>query len=102
MGHQDRSIHKRVIGLAERGISSSSAGELYGVSKYTARTQLQKHWRNEKAGRRRGTGLWRESSIAQDAELVVAEAQRIPSITTSDHKTPNEFPGQKNHGYFKT
>ena len=74
MAHRDRSICERVIALAEEGgLSASTAGELHGVLKSTARAWLQKYWRDRQAGRRRGTGLWRVSSPTQDAVLV-AEA----------------------------
>jgi len=58
MAHHDRSIREHVIALAEvGGISASSAGELYGVLKSTARAWQQKYRRDGHVGRRRGTGL---------------------------------------------
>ena len=76
MAHHVRSIRERVIALpGEGGLSASTAGELYGVPKSTTRTWLQKYRRDGQVGRRRGTGLWRVSSPAQDAALV-ADAQR--------------------------
>jgi len=44
MAHHDRSISERVIALAdEGGLSASTAGELRGVPKSTARAWLQKY-----------------------------------------------------------
>jgi len=64
-------LFAKVMALAEEGgLSSSTAGELYSVSKTTARTWLQKYQRVGQVGRRRGTGLWHVSSPAQDAALV--------------------------------
>ena len=41
MAHHDRSIRERIITLAEEGgISVSTVGEMYGVSKSTARAWL--------------------------------------------------------------
>jgi len=95
MAHRDRSIRKPVIALAEGGgLSASTAGELYGVPKSTARAWLQKYRRDGQVGRCRGTGLWRVSSPAQDAALV-AEAQRNPFVSARDLKAANGFPGQK-------
>jgi hypothetical protein len=45
-------------------------------------------------GRRKGTGLWRVSSPAQDAALV-AEAERNPFFSSRDLKAATGFPGQK-------
>ena len=76
MAHHDRSIRKHFTSLAEEGgLSVSTAGELYGAPKSTARTWLQKYQTDEQVGRRRRTGLWRISSPAQDAALI-AETQR--------------------------
>jgi len=76
MAHHDRSIHEHVITLAEKGgLSASTVGELYGVPMSTAREWLRKYRRDGQVGRRKGTGLWRVSSPAQDAALV-AEAER--------------------------
>jgi transposase-like protein len=84
MAHHDRSIRERVIALAEEGgLSASTAGELYGVPKSTARAWLQKYRRDGQVGRRRGTGLWRVSSPAQDAALV-AEVRRNPYVSERD------------------
>jgi len=95
MAHHDRSIRKCIIVLAEgEGLSASTAGELYGVPKSTARAWLQKYRRDGQVGRRRGMGLWRISSPAQDAALV-AEAQRNPFISAGDLKAATGFPGQK-------
>jgi transposase-like protein len=89
------SIHERVIALAEEGGSSAStAGELYGVPKSTARAWLHKLRRYEQAGKRRGTGLWLISSPAQDAVLV-AEAQRNPFGSARHLKATTGFPVQK-------
>jgi hypothetical protein len=45
-------------------------------------------------GRRKGTGLWRVSSPAQDAALV-AEAERNPFFSARDLEAATGFPGQK-------
>jgi transposase-like protein len=68
---------------------------LYGVPKSTARAWLQKYRRDGQVGRRRGTGLWRVSSPAQDDAALVAEAQRNPFISERDLKAATGFPGQK-------
>jgi hypothetical protein len=60
----------------------------------TAREWLRKYWRDGQVGRRKGTGLWRISSPAQDAALV-AEAERNPFFSARDLKTATGFPGQK-------
>jgi transposase len=87
MAHFDRSIRERVISLPdEGGLSASTEGELYGVPKSTARAWLQKYRRDGQVRRRRGTGLWRVSSPAQDAVLV-AEAKRNPFVSARDLKT---------------
>jgi len=58
MAHHDRSIYELVIALAEEGgLSASTAGELYGVPKFTARAWLRKYRRDGQVGRRGGTGL---------------------------------------------
>jgi len=44
----------------------------------TAREWLRKYRRDQQVGRRKGTGLWRVSSPAQDSALV-AEAEINPS-----------------------
>jgi len=75
-------------------LSASTAGELYGVPKSTARAWLQKYRRDGQVGRHRRTGLWRVSSPAQDAALV-AEAQRNPFVSARDLKAVTGFPGQK-------
>jgi hypothetical protein len=46
-------------------------------------------------GRRRGTGLWRISSPAQDVALV-AESQRNSFTSTRELKAATNFPLQKN------
>jgi hypothetical protein len=95
--HHDRSICECVIALAEEGRSSAStAGEQYGVPKSTARARLQKFGRSRQVGKRRGTGLWRVSSPAQDAALV-AEAQRNPFVSARDLEAATAFPGHKPH-----
>jgi transposase-like protein len=95
MAHHNRSIQERVIALAEEGgLSASTAGELYGVRKSTARAWLQKYRRDGQVGRRSATGLWRVSSPAQDAALV-AEAQRNPFVRARVLKAATGFPGQK-------
>jgi len=79
MAHHDRFIRERVIALAEKGgLSASTAGELYGVPMSTAREWLRKYRRDGQVGRRKGTGLWRVSSPAQDAALV-AEVEKTLS-----------------------
>jgi hypothetical protein len=70
----------------------STAGELYGVLRSTARAWLQKYQRDEQVGKCRGTGLWRVSSPAQDAALV-AEAQRNPFVRARDITAATGFPG---------
>jgi transposase len=48
MAHQDRSIRKHLITLAEEGgLSAGNAGELYRVTKFTARAWLQTYRRDE-------------------------------------------------------
>jgi len=95
MAHRILHIRERVIAPAEEaGLSTSTAGELYGVPKSAARAWLQKYRRDGQVGRRRGTGLWRVSSPAQDAALV-AEAQRDPFVSARDLKAATGFSGQK-------
>ena len=102
MAHHDRSIRERIIALAEKGgFSASTSRELYGVPLSTAREWLQKYQRDGQVGRRKGTGLWRISSPAQDAALV-AEAEKNPFFSARDLKAATGFPGQKKHDYFKT
>jgi transposase len=102
MANHDRSIRKSVITLAEEGeLSASTAGELYGVPKTTARAWLWKYQREGQVGRHRGKGLRHVSSPAQDA-AVVAEAQRNPFVSAGNLKAAAGFPGQKKHTYFKT
>jgi hypothetical protein len=67
----------------------------------TAREWLQKYRRDGQVGRRKGTGLWRVSSPAEDAALV-AEAERNPFFNAMDLKTATGFPGGKKHDYFET
>jgi len=41
MAHHDRSIQQCVIALAEKGrLSATTAGEMYGIPKFTASTSL--------------------------------------------------------------
>jgi transposase len=95
MIHHERSIRERVIALAGKGgLSASTAGELYGVPMSTAREWLRKYRRDGQVGRRKGTGLWRVSSPAQDAALV-AEAERSPFFSARDLEAATGFPGQK-------
>ena len=95
MAHHERCIRERVIALAEKGeFSASTAGELYGIPKSTAREWLRKYRRDQQVGRRKGTGLWHVSSPAQDAALV-AEAERNPFFSARDLKAATGFPGQK-------
>jgi len=95
MAHHDRCIRERVIALAEKGgLPASNARELYGVPMSTAEEWLRKYRRDQQAGRRRGTGLWRVSSPAQDAALV-AKAERNPFFSARDLKAATGFPGQK-------
>jgi len=93
--HHDGSPRQRVIALAEEGgLSASTAGELYGVLKSTARAWLQKYWWDGQVGRRRATGLWHVSSPTQDAALV-AEANRNPFVSARDLKAGTGFPWQR-------
>jgi transposase len=95
MAHYDRSIREHVVALAEKGgLTASTAGELYGVPKSTAREWLQKYRMDGHVGRREGTGLWRVSSPAQDTALV-AEAERNPFFSARYLKAATGFPGQK-------
>jgi transposase len=80
MAHHDRSIHERVIAIAEkRELSASTAGELCGVPMSTAREWLRKYRRDGQVGRRKGTELWCVASPAQDTALV-AEAEEKPLL----------------------
>jgi len=95
MAHHDRCIRERVIALVEKGgLAASTAGELYRVPMATAREWLRKYQRDQQVGRRKGTGLWRISSPAQDATLV-AEAERNPFFSARDLKAATGFTGQK-------
>jgi len=95
MAHHDRCIRERVIALAEKGgLYASTAGELYGIPKSTAREWLRKYRRDQQVGRHKRTGLWRVSSPAQDTALV-AEAERNPFFNAKDLKAATGFPGQK-------
>ena len=76
------------------GLSASTAGDLYGVPMSTAREWLRKYRRDGQVRRRRGTGLRRVSSPAQDAALV-AEAERNPFFSARDLKAATGFPGYK-------
>jgi len=60
----------------------------------SSREWLQKYRRDGQVGRRKGTGLWRVSSPAQDAALV-AKAERNPFFCARDLKAATGFPGQK-------
>ena len=60
----------------------------------TAREWLRKYRRDGQVGRRKGSGLWRVSSPAQNAALV-AEAERNPFFSARDLKVATGFPGQK-------
>ena len=78
MAYNDRSIHEHVIALAEKegclpalpGIPQCCHVYCKGMA-----TEILEGWQ---VGRRKGTGLWRVSSPAQDAALV-ARAERNPS-----------------------
>jgi len=95
MAQQDKCIRKRVIALAEKGgLSASTAGELYGVPMSIAREWLRKYRKDGQVGRRKGTGLWRVSSPAQDAALVV-EVERNPFFSGRDLKAATGFHEQK-------
>jgi transposase-like protein len=94
MAHHDRSIRERVIALVEKGgLSASTAGEQYGIPKSTAREWLRKYRRDWQVGRRKGTGLWRVSSPAQDAALVT-EDEKNTLFSAKDLKAATGFPGQ--------
>jgi len=83
------------MALAEKGgLSASTAGELYRVPMSTAKEWLRKYRRDQQVGRRKGTGLRRISSPAQDAASV-AEAERNPFFSARDLKSATGFPGQK-------
>ena len=95
MAHHDKSIRDSVIALVEKGgLSASTAGDLCGVPMSTAREWLRKYRRDGQVGRRKGTGLQRVSSPAQDAALV-AEAERNPFFRARDFKAATAFPGHK-------
>ena len=95
MAHHDRCIREHVIALVEKGgFPASTAGEIYGVPMSTAREWLRKYRRDEQVGKRKGTGLWRVSSPAQDATLV-AEAERNTFFSARDLKAATGFSGQK-------
>jgi transposase len=95
MAHHNRSIRERVIALVEKGgLSAITAREQYGIPMSTAREWLRKYRRDGQDGRRKGTGLWRVSSSAQDAALV-AEAERNPFFSAKDLKAATGFPGQR-------
>jgi hypothetical protein len=92
MAHHERSIRERVIAVAEKGgLSANTAG----IPMSTAREWLRKYRRDEQVGRRKGTGLWRVSSPAQDAALM-AVAERNPFFSANDLKAATGFPGGKN------
>jgi hypothetical protein len=67
---------------------------MYGITKFTANTLLQKYCRDWQVGKHRGTGLWHISNSTQDAALV-AEAQRNPFISARNLKAATGIPGQK-------
>ena len=95
MAHYHMCIRERVIALVEKGeFPASTAGDLYGVPMSTASEWLRKYWRGQHVGRRKGTGLWRVSTTAQDAQLV-AEGERIPFSSAEDLQDATGFPGQK-------
>jgi hypothetical protein len=95
MAHCDRSTRECVVALVEKGgLSVSTAGELYGVPKSTARELIWKYWMDGHVGSHIGTGLWRISSPAQDAALV-AKAERNPFFGARNLKAATGFPGQK-------
>jgi hypothetical protein len=95
MAHHDRSICKRVIALVEKGgLSAGTGGDLYGIPMSPAREWLRKYRRDGQVERRKGTGLWRISSPAQDVGLV-AEAETNPFFSARDLKAATSFPGQK-------
>jgi len=95
MAHHDRSIHQRVISLAEKGgLSATTAGELYGVPKFTESTWLQKYHTDGQVGRHRGTGLWHVSNPAEDVALV-ADTHRNPFVSARDLKAATGILGQK-------
>ena len=99
--HHDRCIRERVIARVEKGeLPASTVGELYGVPMSTAREWLRKYRRDQQVGRRKGTGLWRVFSPAQDATLV-AEAEGNPFFSARDLKAAIGFPGQRQN-YFET
>jgi len=96
MAHHDRYIREHIIALPEKGrLSASTARKLYGVPTSTAREWLWKYRRDGQVERRKGTGLWRVSSPAQDAALV-AKAERNPFFSARDLKVATGFPGQRN------
>jgi transposase-like protein len=96
---KNRSIRERVIALVEKGgLSASTDGELYGVPMSTEREWLRNYQRDRHVGRRKGTGLWRVSSPAQDAALV-AKAERNPFFSARDLKAATGFPGQKTRSF---
>jgi transposase-like protein len=95
MAHYDRSTRERVVALVEKGgFTASAAGELYGIPKSTAREWIRKYRMDGQVGRRKGTGLWRVPSPAQDAALVAA-AERNPFFSDRNLKAATGFPGQK-------
>ena len=99
MVHHERSIRERVIALVEKG--ASTAVEKYGIPVSTAREWLRKYQRDGQVGRRKGIGLWRVSSPAQDAALV-AETERNPFFSARDLKAATGFPEGKKHDYCET
>jgi len=91
MAHQDLSNRERV---EKGGLYARNVEELHGVPVSAAREWLQKYRRNGQVPRRKGNGLWRVSSQAQVAALV-AEADRIPSLSTGNLKAATGFSRQK-------
>jgi len=82
------------------GLSDSTAGELFGVTKSTARAWLQKYRREWQVRRRRETRLWHVSSPALDAVLV-DKAQWNPFVSARDLKSCYWPSWAKTHAYFE-
>lgn len=93
MTHYDRSVRERVVGLVEAAnLSATEAGRRYGVPPVTARRWLRQYRETGEVGRRVGTGLWRVSTEAQDAELV-NQAKETPFCSSVQLKRATNFPG---------
>jgi len=69
--------------LRREGCLSALPGNSTEVLMSTAREWLRKYWRDQRVGKRKGTGLCRVSSPAQDVALV-AEAERNTFFSTRD------------------